>query len=85
MKVETVEEYLARGGKIKRYRSRADEIAARQIPTGKYVQWDAYYEVLRGIKEENRLRKAEKIRKACVSFEIKRREKKGGRFVWGRD
>ena len=57
MKVETVEEYLARGGKIKYYRSRADEIAAKAIPTGKYCQRDAYFRELARIKQESQERK----------------------------
>jgi hypothetical protein len=58
MKVQTVTEYLASGGRIKRYRSRADEIAASVIPTGKYCQRDAYIQKLIEIKQQNYLKKA---------------------------
>ena len=37
-----VEEFIAHGGKIKRFRSRADEVAALQIPTGKYWRKSDY-------------------------------------------
>ena len=42
---ETIEQYIARGGVIKRYRSRADEIAARIKPRSKYVQYDVLREI----------------------------------------
>jgi len=45
----SIAEYLKNGGKIKRYRSRADEIAAKIHPRSKYVQYD----VLRQIKADN--------------------------------
>ena len=47
---ETIEHFLARGGKIKTYRSRADEIAANQIPTGRYCDKNAYIQKLIEIK-----------------------------------
>ena len=54
---ETIEQYLARGGVITRYPSRADEIAARIRPRSKYVQYD----VLREIKAEKDRKRQLKI------------------------
>ena len=54
---ETVERYIAKGGVIKRYRSRADEIAAKIKPRSKYVQYD----VLREIKAEKGRKRQLKI------------------------
>ena len=42
---ETIEQYIARGGVIKRYRSRADEIAAKIRPRSKYVQYDVLRDI----------------------------------------
>lgn len=53
MNTESVEEYLQRGGTIKQYRSRADEIAAKVRPRSKYVQYD----ILRQIKADNQSKK----------------------------
>ncbi len=46
---QRIQEYLKNGGKIKCYRSHADEIAAKIHPRSKYVQYD----VLRQIKADN--------------------------------
>jgi len=51
---ETIEQFLARGGKIKTYRSRADEIAANQIPTGRYCDKNAYIQKLIEIKNSKK-------------------------------
>lgn len=47
---ESIEQFLARGGKIKTYRSRADEIAAKTIPQGRYCDKNAYIQKLIEIK-----------------------------------
>ena len=51
---QAIDRYLAQGGRIKRYRSRADEIAASVIPRGKYCQRDAYIQKLIEIRAANR-------------------------------
>jgi len=51
---ETIEQFLARGGKIKTYRSQADEIAANQIPTGRYCDKNAYIQKLIEIKNSKK-------------------------------
>ena len=63
---ETIEQFLARGGKIKVIRSRADEIAANVIPTGRYCQKDAYIKALIEIK--NRSSKGKRVNFRKKSF-----------------
>ena len=68
---ETIEQYIARGGVITRYPSRADEIAARIRPRSKYVQYD----VLRDITAEKNRKRQLKInaRKKQSSKPVTRR------------
>ena len=50
---EMTQAFLQEGGKIKVFRSRADEIAANMIPTGKYCHRDAYFAELKRRKAIN--------------------------------
>ncbi len=76
METESVENYLKRGKTIKQYRSRADEIAATQIPRGKYYQHDAYIAALQASKKTWQLKK--NARRKQSSKPVTRRTDRAG-------
>jgi len=77
---EYVKEFLERGGEIKTYRSRADEIAASQIPTGKYCRQDAY---IKELQKRKTSWKKERIRKQLL-YQNPTATDPGGRIEPGR-
>ena len=60
---EFIDQYLTKGGRIKRYTSRADEIAANQIIRTKYWSKSEYIQELVRRKKESRMKKLS-LRKA---------------------